>query len=66
MYCKDCKFREKYYEGNYICRNYDKLDEDHGVGKDNDQLSYSYNEGGYFQVGDFFGCVHFKQREVSK
>jgi hypothetical protein len=25
-----------------------------------DELRYSYHEGGGFEVGDNFGCVHFK------
>ena len=28
--------------------------------KNIDQLSYSYNEGGAFQTGPMFGCVHFR------
>ncbi len=55
MYCKDCKFRNN----NNRCMNRDKLDEGHGVGEKDDQLSYSYRECGGFEVGSFFGCVHF-------
>jgi len=22
-----------------------------------------FNEGGWFEVGDYFGCVHFEQKE---
>ena len=48
---------------NKHCQNKDKIgkgicwDEDKNV----DQLSYSYNEGGVFQTGPMFGCVHFKE-----
>lgn len=58
MYCKDCVFR---VEGR--CTN-PHLTDDH-YNKDFDQttsLKYSFDEGGWFEVGDYFGCVHFKQR----
>jgi hypothetical protein len=60
MHCKDCKYNVK-----HICTN-DKLSEDGGFTKEEktDMLIYSYLEGGTFEVGDLFGCVHFEK--VSK
>lgn len=69
MYCKDCVFRviDKY--GSRTCKNlhlHEAGDRDKLIDKE-DSLQYSYNEGGWFEVGDNFGCVHFKDRnEVLK
>ena len=62
MFCKDCKFKSSYGK----CTNHDKIDEGHGVGEKNDQLSYSYVESGSFEVGDYFGCVHFKKQPINE
>ena len=43
-----------------ICTS-EKLGEDIPDPED-DMLVYSYQEGGYFHVGQNFGCVHFKPR----
>lgn len=61
MYCKDCLHRNK----NRICcceriREPYELEDN---GRD-DCLEYCYNEGGVFEVGDYFGCVHFKKKEL--
>lgn len=75
MYCKDCKYREakKVYFTHkpppYLCTN-EHIMESTMYGSDeyegNDRLIYSYDEGGYFEVEDFFGCVHFEQRVIQK
>lgn len=59
MYCKDCQYRV-----NGQCDNSEKIGEQVvGYGKEiHDQLSYSYNEDGWFDVGPYFGCVHFKKK----
>lgn len=56
MYCKDCAWWK-----NRHCQNEEKIGEDicWDADKNIDQLSYSYNEGGWFQTGPMFGCVHF-------
>ena len=60
--CKDCIYRE-----NYLCQH-PKIGENLVTGlypereKEQDFLSYSYNEGGVFEVGDLFGCVHFRKK----
>jgi len=56
MYCKDCLYNVKHF-----CEN-EKLSEDFGFTEEekNDMLVYSYQEGGRFEVGDMFGCIHFK------
>ena len=60
-YCKDCKWRD----ASGTCTNDDKLHEedyDH-MGKDTkDHLVYSYYEGGWFLVGELFGCIHWQKR----
>jgi hypothetical protein len=65
MYCKDCKFRvplgNKTYPNLHQCIS-PKLTEDYGVyDKKGDMLIYPYIEGGWFEVGEKFGCVHFKK-----
>lgn len=61
MYCKDCKSRDS--KGRCLS---EKIDEDHGCSDEEkvDMLVYSYTEGGSFRVGDKFGCIHFKLKEV--
>ena len=54
MYCKDCKHRNE--KG--LCES-DKIQEDYGHEDTTDMLVYPYLEGGYFEVGPKFGCVHF-------
>ena len=60
MNCKDCKFREDDFYcvhpkiGEALINSFYPEKE-----KDQDFLSYSYDEGGGFQVGNYFGCVHF-------
>lgn len=57
MYCKDCEWwKDKY------CQNETKLHENEYLNENEniDELDYSYNEGGSFQTGPMFGCVHFR------
>jgi len=70
-FCKDCKFVEKNrvdYPTRcteiFYCGNEDKLFEN-GCGdtSENDYLSYSYQEGGGFEVGPQFGCIHWLKNE---
>ena len=61
-YCKDCYWRDN---GRY-CSNENAIDENYGQGRgyNDDRLIYSYQEGGAFEVGDKFGCVHFKSKNT--
>lgn len=58
MYCKDCEYRnpENHCHCPKICEDWE-----HDGG--DDSLIYSYCESGWFKVGDYFGCVHFKKEE---
>lgn len=57
-FCKDCVWRKE----NRRCSN-SHIDEDYGIKSEEDNmLVYSYDEGGSFEAGDNFGCVHFKEQ----
>jgi hypothetical protein len=58
MHCKDCIFNV-----NHVCEN-EKLSENHDFTEEEriDMLIYSYQEGGRFEVGDLFGCIHFDKK----
>ena len=60
MHCKDCRF---YEHGNIVfrgtCLNREKLGERL---TDDDALSYPYEEGGWFEPGPLFGCIHFIEK----
>jgi len=60
-FCKDCFYRDN----NRHCNNLEKIRETGAKPQSNadDSLIYDYNEGGGFEVGDFFGCVHFTTRK---
>lgn len=64
--CKTCKYREAYGK-DFYCVN-PKLGESGEVTLDynDDSLVYSYNEGGSFMVGANFGCVHHKDKNMTK
>lgn len=57
-HCKNCRWWE-----NSECTNRVKIGEPMSIDADisglTDQLCYSYDEGGYFDTGPEFGCVHF-------
>ncbi len=58
MYCKDCKYNQNGdCSNNKLCES----GETENFEEDN-SLIYSYNEGGYFSVQDYFGCVHFEEK----
>lgn len=60
MHCKDCVFHVK---GN--CLNPHLTDEEYNPDFDKTVgLKYSYDEGGWFEVGEYFGCIHFKDKNV--
>lgn len=62
MKCLHCRFRDE----NKFCENHKLRENGDGRSEDNtddDELVYSYNEGGGFKVGDNFGCVHFERRK---
>ena len=63
MYCKECAFWE-----NRICNNENKIREDLFVEKEElvDEMVYPYDEGGVFQTGPLFGCVHCTPKEPTK
>lgn len=58
MHCKDCAHRaDGYCDSGKLVESFDEdCDSD-------DQMVYSYQEGGAFKVQDYFGCVHFKEKE---
>ena len=63
MYCKDCKFwdmKHEYTNGGY-CMN-ESIREDTGKEFCENELVYSYEEGGFFWTGAKFGCVNFKEK----
>ncbi len=61
MYCETCKWRS---DGGF-CKNNEKiLEGDHWEENKEDQLVYSYQEGGSFWVGPKFGCVHHESRTL--
>lgn len=55
MHCKDCLFRNESGECDSPYFS-DYLHHDNGI-------AYQYSEGGSFIVGDFFGCIHFENKE---
>ena len=58
--CGTCKYRNELK----VCTN-DNLTEGYG-GSDNetdDMLVYSFQEGGWFSVGENFGCVHHEEKQ---
>jgi hypothetical protein len=57
-YCKYCKYRNE----QNVCKN-NKIDEPDVDKTDNCYLEYSYSEGGWFTVGDFFGCILFEPKD---
>ena len=65
MYCKNCKWKsvELHFPYRQICSNPNIHEDTDNQPNDDlsDDLIYSYTEGGTFIVGDFFGCVHFKE-----
>ena len=56
-YCKDCKYKVKGW-----CESPKLCEADGDDGTDN-QLIYCYTESGGFEVGDYLGCVHFKENK---
>jgi hypothetical protein len=68
VFCKDCHWHKESTDGQkgLYCKNNKAMREDSGLypDPDNNSLIYSYDEGGCFRTGDYFGCVHFKQKEA--
>lgn len=63
-HCKDCKFRDKEesMSGKHLCVCPKFTSDRHGdsqYGAD-DSMIYSYDEGGGFYVGEYFGCIHWQ------
>jgi len=60
--CKDCALRnhKKICQSPYLT---EYLYRDDDIDKDS-CLFYSYDEGGWFEVGDNFGCIHFKEKSL--
>ena len=63
--CKDCEYK-KDFDGRNTC-TCEGITEDKEWSSDkqineSNKLIYSYFENGWFYVGDFFGCVHFKEK----
>ena len=67
--CKNCEYR-KPVPGNAdaisFCKH-EKLSDYMGQPDEfcQDALLYEFSEGGEFIVGDYFGCVHFKEKVSS-
>ena len=64
-FCKDCFFSStisdslRYCLNTKIrCLNINDID----LENDHNNLMYEYDENGKFYVGDYFGCVHFKNK----
>lgn len=54
-YCETCKYRNE----NGWCEHPKLREERYGnLETEDDELVYSYYEGGWFWVGPKFGCVH--------
>lgn len=69
--CDTCKFytpgilqeedeKELFFDEVPQCNN-EKLSEDIYGGIKEDELKYSYNEGGVFHPGPKFGCIHWSK-----
>ena len=63
MYCKDCKFREKMRDKFHCINKHIVEFYPHDDVDSNKCLIYSYDESGCFYVGEYFGCIHFEQKE---
>ena len=49
------------------CRNLNLTDEYYNPDFDKTVgLKYSYDENGWFEVGEYFGCIHFKKIKCYK
>ena len=64
--CKTCKYHSTETTDNIIeneCLHL-KIREDYDLPTDDkdDELLYSYHEGGWFVTGDNFGCIHHKEK----
>lgn len=57
--CKNCKWRD---EEGHDCQN-SKIKEGVSGERKDDELVYSFPEGGGFWVGENFGCVHWEEKE---
>lgn len=66
MYCKDCVFRQvNCNTRESVCLSPYLTDDAYDQDFDRTKgLKYSYDEGGWFEVGDYFGCVHFKDKNI--
>ena len=61
MYCKYCKYRTK--DGVCTNKHLTELNQlEPELDNSNNSLIYSYNEGGWFDVEDYFGCIHWKTK----
>jgi hypothetical protein len=58
--CKNCKYRSEMK----TCNHY-KIDEADVDKSDEIYLEYPYQEGGWFEVGDNFGCVLFDKKVLN-
>lgn len=62
MYCYSCAFWKNRTYG-AVCENLHFFEEipPMGIHKE-DSLYYPYSEGGYFNTGPWFGCIHFTHK----
>ena len=58
--CKNCQWRgtEKNPRNCQCPKIHEKWSGEENI--NDDCMAYSYDEGGWFEVGDNFGCVHFE------
>ena len=64
--CETCKFWQPHEFAESpmrVCQSSKVVETGPWDGED-DSLVYSYDEGGYFQTGPKFGCVHHEPKEV--
>ncbi len=61
--CKTCGWWERESPTDGDCGNVVKIGEPMDSDGGPDSLTYSYDEGGGFMVGQDFGCVHHKEKE---
>jgi hypothetical protein len=58
-HCSACKHRN----GEGYCESLKLREGDASRFNEEDELVYSYNEGGGFWVGELFGCVHHIKKD---
>lgn len=60
MRCKNCIHFEN-VDNSCNNKNFVEGEQNRKDFKDSSKISYAYNEGGCFHVGENFGCIHFEE-----